>query len=61
LAGFDPGTPIVWEVDTRFAACPDCDDNALEGAVAAGGEFPTGDSFAPAHPGCRCLLVAADR
>lgn len=61
LAGFDPGTPIVWEVDTRFVACPDCDDNALEGAIAAGGEFPTGDSFAPAHPGCRCLLVAADR
>lgn len=61
LAGLDPGTPIVWKVDTRFAACPDCDDNALQGAVAAGGEFPTGDSFAPAHPGCRCLLVAADR
>lgn len=61
LAGFDLDTPIVWEVDTRFAACPDCDDNALAGAVAAGGQFPTGDSFAPAHPGCRCLLVAADR
>ncbi len=61
LAGFDLETPIVWEVDTRFAACPDCDDNALAGAVAAGSQFPTGDSFAPAHPGCRCLLVAADR
>ena len=61
LAGFDPGTPIVWEVDTRFAACPDCDDNALEGAIAVGEEFPTGDLFAPAHPGCRCLLVPADR
>ncbi len=61
LAGFDLGTPIVWEVDARFAACPDCDDNTLEGAVAAGEEFPTGDSFAPAHPGCRCLLFPADR
>ncbi len=61
LAGFDADTPIVWEVDSRFAACPDCDDNALAGAVAAGMQFPTGDSFAPAHPGCRCLLVAADR
>jgi DivIVA domain-containing protein len=61
LAGFDHDTPIVWEVDTRFAACPDCDDNALAGAIAAGGQFPTGDSFAPAHQGCRCLLVAADR
>lgn len=61
LAGFDAGTPIVWEVDTRFPACPDCEDNALAGAVASGDDFPTGDTFAPAHPGCRCLLVAADR
>jgi DivIVA domain-containing protein len=61
LAGFDPDTPIVWEVDQRFPACPDCEDNALAGAVAAGAQFPTGDSFAPAHQGCCCLLVAADR
>jgi DivIVA domain-containing protein len=61
LAGFDLDTPIVWELDGRFPACPDCDDNALAGAVAAGGQFPTGDLFAPAHQGCRCLLVAADR
>ncbi len=61
LAGFDPDTPIVWEIDQRFSACPDCEDNALAGAVAAGRQFPTGDLFAPAHQGCRCLLVAADR
>ena len=61
LAGFDLDTPIVWEVDQRFPACPDCEDNALAGAIAAGAQFPTGDSFAPAHQGCRCLLVAADR
>lgn len=61
LAGFDLDTPIVWEVDTRFPACPDCDDNVLAGAVAAGSQFPTGDLFAPSHQGCRCLLVAADR
>jgi len=61
LAGFDLDTPIVWEVDERFPACPDCEDNVLAGAIAAGAEFPTGDSFAPAHQGCRCLLVAADR
>ena len=61
LAGFDLDTPIVWEVDQRFPSCPDCEDNALAGAVAAGAQFPTGDSFAPAHQGCRCLLAAADR
>ena len=61
LAGFAPATPIVWEADPRFPACPDCEDNVLAGAIAAGDEFPTGDVFAPAHLGCRCLLVAADR
>jgi hypothetical protein len=61
LAGFAPDTPIVWETDPRFPTCPDCEDNVLAGAVAAGDEFPTSDVFAPAHQGCRCLLVAADR
>jgi DivIVA domain-containing protein len=61
LAGFAPGTPIVWEADPRCPACPDCEDNVLAGAITAGDGFPTGDVFAPAHQGCRCLLVAADR
>ena len=61
LAGFTPDTPILWEVDERAPACPDCEDNMLAGAVAAGAQFPTGDLFAPAHQGCRCLLAAADR
>lgn len=61
LAGFDVDTPVVWSVDTRHPGCPDCDDNALSEPVAAGDDFPTGHTFAPAHPGCRCLLVAADR
>ncbi|MGK0274696.1 MAG: DivIVA domain-containing protein [Ilumatobacter sp.] len=61
LAGFASDTPIVWEADPRFPACPDCEDNVLAGAIAAGDEFPTGDVFAPAHQGCRCLLAAADR
>jgi DivIVA domain-containing protein len=61
LAGFAPDTPITWEADPRFPACPDCEDNVLAGAITAGDEFPTGDLFAPAHQGCRCLLVAADR
>ena len=61
LAGFDVDAPVVWGVDSRHAACPDCDDNALSDPVPAGDAFPTGHTFAPAHPGCRCLLIAAGR
>ena len=39
------------------APCPDCEDNGLNGAQAAGEEFPTGHTHPPAHPGCRCLLA----
>jgi DivIVA domain-containing protein len=37
--------------------CPDCEDNGLNGAQAAGEQFPTGHAHPPAHPGCRCLLA----
>ena len=57
LAATPPGTPVRWTPDPRHGSCPDCDDNALEGPVAAGQPFPTGDTFAPAHPGCRCMLL----
>lgn len=39
--------------------CPDCEDNALAGTVAAQGLYPTGHAHPPAHPGCRCLVVPA--
>jgi len=58
LAAIDPGRPVTWAVDPSHPGCPDCEDNVLAGAVAAGQPFPTGDTFAPAHAGCRCLLVA---
>jgi hypothetical protein len=51
---------LIWTVDPSAPACPDCDDNVLGGAVDAGSEFPTGDTYAPAHPGCRCLLTPVD-
>jgi len=43
-------------VAAREGKCPDCDDNALE-PTTRGSDFPTGQAFPPAHPGCRCLLV----
>ena len=33
----------------------------LGGAVAVGQPFPTGHRFPPAHLGCRCLLLPAER
>jgi cell division septum initiation protein DivIVA len=51
---------VRWILDPSVPPCPDCDDNVLGGALAKGTEFPTGHTCAPAHPGCRCLVVAAD-
>jgi cell division septum initiation protein DivIVA len=54
------GAKLRWLVDRSGEPCPDADDNALAGPVAKGTPFPTGDRCAPAHPGCRCLVVPAD-
>ena len=59
LEASEPGTGLRWATDPRHGSCPDCDDNALEPVVAAGDPFPTGHTFAPAHPGCRCMLLPA--
>lgn len=51
------GSPVRWVVDPGAGPCPDGEDDALEGPIAKGSEFPTGHLHPPAHPGCRCLLV----
>ena len=51
-------TPLRWLVEDVDGPCPDCDDNALAGSLRKGEEYPTGQRYPPAHPGCRCLLVA---
>jgi DivIVA domain-containing protein len=61
FAAVEPGTPVIWRCDPAHQGCADCDDNALGGAVPAGQAFPTGHSFAPAHIGCRCLLLPDGR
>ena len=61
LASAELGTPLNWTPDPGDDVCPDCDDNRLAGAVPAGQAFPTGHVCTPAHPGCRCMLVAAGR
>ncbi|TPW15522.1 MAG: hypothetical protein FD127_733 [Acidimicrobiaceae bacterium] len=57
LAGVSPGTSICWTVDPHGPQCPDAEDNALAGVVAAGQAFPTDHVCAPAHSGCRCMIT----
>ncbi len=52
--------PLHWVVDPAGPCGSDCADNALAGAVAAGGTYPTGDIHPPSHPACTCHLVPAD-
>ncbi len=61
LSAIGTGTSVEWACDAAVACCSDCDDNSLAGAIAAGEAFPTGHSYAPAHIGCRCILLAAGR
>ncbi|MDA8292633.1 MAG: DivIVA domain-containing protein [Actinomycetota bacterium] len=60
LAALGDGARVRWVVDDGPSDCPDCDDNALAGAVAAGEPFPTGQSRPPVHAGCRCMLVPSE-
>jgi DivIVA domain-containing protein len=60
-AAVDKGTPVLWVCDPAHDGCADCNDNTLAGALPAGERFPTGHEYAPAHLGCRCLLLTADR
>jgi DivIVA domain-containing protein len=57
----EPGTAVNWIVDPDGPACPDAEDNALAGVVELGQPFPTGNTCAPAHAGCRCLIALAER
>jgi hypothetical protein len=59
--GFFVATPahasLRWIVDDGDTECPDCEDNALAGAIPKGDPFPTGQRHPPAHSGCRCVLA----
>ena len=61
FAAIESGRSVEWVADPAHDVCADCDDNTLGGAVEAGTAFPTGHQFPPAHLGCRCLLLPADR
>jgi len=54
--GAPSGAQLRW-VSDPVKGCPDCEDNSLEPTV-KGQHFPTGQPHPPAHPGCRCLVIA---
>lgn len=60
LDGLPEGTLVRWVVADGDNPSPDCDDNALAGAVVRGEPFPTGHTAPPLHPSCRCMVVPAD-
>lgn len=53
-SGLVEGTEWLPDVDP----CPICQDNADEGVVPIGEEYPSGDEAAPAHPNCECTNLA---
>jgi hypothetical protein len=54
------GTLVRWVVADGDSPSPDCEDNALAGAVVRGEAFPTGHTAPPLHGTCRCMVVPAD-
>lgn len=54
------GCSVLWIQSPEGCTGPECQENGLAEAVTAGQAFPSGDIVAPARPGCRCLVVAAD-
>jgi len=61
LSSVPEGTPVRWLVPEQGCCGAECYDNTLATDVFAGDPFPTGDVMAPARPGCRGLVVAADQ
>ncbi|MGB9112169.1 MAG: hypothetical protein WCF24_05515, partial [Acidimicrobiales bacterium] len=53
------GVGVTWIADDGTRNCSDCEDDELAGVVAAGGAFPTGQTYPPAHGGCRCVIAPA--
>lgn len=48
---------VAWCADEN--SCETCIDNAAAGSVELGLHFPSGHDGPPAHPDCRCTIVAS--
>ncbi|MBU3701100.1 MAG: hypothetical protein FGM58_03530 [Acidimicrobiia bacterium] len=51
------GSKVRWVVAEADEPSPDCEDNALAGAISSGKPFPTGHIAPPLHPGCHCAVM----
>ncbi len=49
---------VRWMVSSLHVCCDECDDNEAAGVQPFGHGFPSGDDSPPAHPNCRCYLMA---
>lgn len=47
-----------WSTAEDGDVCPECEANEDEGPIGVDDDFPSGDDAAPAHPNCRCTIVA---
>jgi SPP1 gp7 family putative phage head morphogenesis protein len=48
----------AWSTSEDGDTCDDCTENADEGEIGLEDDFPSGDDSPPAHPNCRCAVVA---
>ncbi len=48
----------AWSTSNDGDVCDDCDGNEEQGAIDLEDDFQSGDDAAPAHPLCRCTIVA---
>lgn len=47
-----------WSTAEDGDVCDDCEGNEDDGAIGLDDVFSSGDDAAPAHPNCRCVIVA---
>lgn len=48
----------AWSTAEDGDVCPECEANENQGPIPLDQSFESGDDAAPAHPNCRCVIVA---
>jgi len=49
---------VIWQHSNMPNVCDNCVANAEQGEIEFGKAFQSGDLYPPAHPNCRCVVVA---
>lgn len=50
---------VEWTTSMDDLVSEECNANAAAGVVMLGDSFPSGDEAPPAHPNCRCVIIAS--